>query len=49
MLLSMIVGLVATAWFAFKGFFYKIKNFFKKGDLENEESSNNRDQSDIRD
>ena len=49
MLLSMIVGLVATAWFAFKGFFYKIKNFFKKGDLENEDSSNNRDQSDIRD
>ena len=33
MLLSMIVGVAATAWFAFKGFFYKIKNFFKKMEI----------------
>ena len=30
MLLSLIVGVVASAWFAFKGFFYKIKNYSHK-------------------
>ena len=46
MLLSLIVGVVASAWFAFKGFFYKIKNMFKKdGEKKNQDIKNQIDDS----